>query len=52
MLIIQRGNGIKSLQASSIDLLGHVLNMNVVFVLDVELLVFGFHLLVFGFHLQ
>ena len=38
------GNGIKSLQVFSIDLLGHILNMNIVFVFDVELLVFGFDL--------
>ena len=51
MLIIRRGIGIKSLELVSIDLLGHVLSMNIVFVFDVELLVFGFDLLVFGFDL-
>ena len=51
MLIIQRGNGIKFLLVFSIDLLGHVLNMNIVFVFDVELLVFGFDLLALGFDL-
>ena len=33
------------------DLLEHVLNMNIVFVFDVELLVFSFDLLTLSFHM-
>ena len=33
------------------DLLEHVLNMNIVFVFDVELLVFSFDLLILSFHM-